>query len=302
AEEKQEQDRKTMQRDIAHALCFKPLSFSDLAARVTEKVGESDEFQRVLEDMTTYRPPEGLSDTGVFELKPEFLEMVDPFYAHYTRNHREEAEGILRKHLAQKTGKKPEDVVVEPKLPELKRGMFSDLHAFTSTPLFAQTVGAALNFAAGGKKNIETLQVSRVETFLNMVLHLTLLATNEDAKGDGFTKLAADPVCSLPGKEDGQSIVSLLVMLSGMEDYAACHSTIKHVLRQMQLRQPDKLSAATGHLGSLLDRADTGSPASLNTDEKEKKKQEALARQARVMAKMKEQQNSFLQTQGMSAF
>ncbi|KAI7510502.1 hypothetical protein KC347_g4270 [Hortaea werneckii] len=302
AEEKQEQDRRTMQRDIAHALCFKPLSFSDLAARVTEKVGESDEFQRVLEEMTTYRPPEGLSDTGVFELKPEFLEMVDPFYAHYTRNHREEAEGILRKHLAQKTGRKPEDVVVEPKLPELKGGMFSDLHAFTRTPLFAQTVGAALNFAAGGKNNIETLQVSRVETFLNMVLHLTLLATNEDAKGDGFTNLAADPVCSLPGKEGGQSIVSLLITLSGMDDYAACHSAIKHVLRQMQLRQPDKLSAATGHLGSLLDRADTGSPASLNTDEKEKKKQEALARQARVMAKMKEQQNSFLQTQGISAF
>ena len=40
-----EQHDKVLEHDIAHALCFKPLSFSDLAGRVTEKVGESDDFQ-----------------------------------------------------------------------------------------------------------------------------------------------------------------------------------------------------------------------------------------------------------------
>ena len=96
--------------------------------------------------------------------------------------------------------------------------------------------------------------------------------------------------------------LSRLVALSKMDDYAACHPTIKHILRKMQRRSPDMLSTLSGLLGGLFDRADTGSPASVSADDKDKKKQEALARQARVMAKMKEQQNSFMQNQGMSAF
>ena len=141
-----EQHDKVLQHDIAHALCFKPLSFSDLAGRVTEKVGESDDFSRVLETMTTYRPPEGLNDTGTFELKPDFIELVDPYYAHYSRNHREEAESVYKKHMARKTGKKAEDVVYEPNLQPIPTGLFASLSSFTATPLFAQVVATALNF------------------------------------------------------------------------------------------------------------------------------------------------------------
>lgn len=305
ADEKQQHD-KVLQHDIAHALCFKPLSFSDLAGRVTEKVGESDDFNRVLESLTVYRPPEGLSDTGTFELKHEFIELVDPYYAHYSRNHREEAEGIYKKHMGRKTGKKPEDVVYEPRLQALESGLFASLSAFTATPLFVQIVCAALNFAAGVRAYAPKTQVTRVETFLHMVLHLIMLATIEDSNGrrngdEGFIKLAASPSSRLHGK-NAETAVSLLVTLSGMDDYAACHPTIKHILRKMQLRQPEKLTIAIGPLGVALDRSETDSPASISTEDKEKKKQEALARQARVMARMKEQQNSFLQNQGLSAF
>jgi E3 ubiquitin-protein ligase UBR1 len=118
---------KILQHDIAHALCFKPLSFSDLNTRVTEKIADSDSFQRVLEDMTVFRAPEGMSDTGTFELKPEFVETVDPYYAHYSRNHREEAENVHKKHMARKTGKKPEEIVFEPKLQSLDGSLFKDL-------------------------------------------------------------------------------------------------------------------------------------------------------------------------------
>ncbi|TKA83265.1 hypothetical protein B0A55_00787 [Friedmanniomyces simplex] len=304
AADAKEQHAKTVRNDIAHALCFKPLSYSDLKARVTDKVSDSDEFAGVLASMTVYRPPEGMSDTGTFELKRDFVELVDPYYAHYSRNLREEAEGIYRKQVGQKTGKKAEDVVYEPHLEVIPSGLFADLAALTRTPLFVQVLCAALGYAVGIKTFAPNMQVTRVETFLHMVLHLAIVAMVEDrgqGREDGFTTLAATPVSRLDGRQ-GDTVVSLLVALSGMEEYAACHPTIKHVLRKMQRRSPDRLSTLSGLLGALFDRTDTGSPSSVSAEEKDKKKHEALARQARVMAKMKEQQNSFMQNQGMSAF
>ncbi|EMC96080.1 hypothetical protein BAUCODRAFT_34856 [Baudoinia panamericana UAMH 10762] len=299
-----ERSDRNLQRDIAHALCFKPLSFSDLKARLTDKVGDSDEFAQALQSMTNYRAPEGMSDTGTFELKAEYVEMVDPYYAHYSRNHREEAENIYKKHVARKTGRRPEDVVFEPKLPAIEAGLFAHLSAFTRTPLFVQIICAALGYAQCRRVLIPNMPATRVETFLHMVLHLVLLAVIEDRPGSGehgFTDLAATFIGDLAGDRN-ETIVLLLVTLSKKEEYAACHASIKHILRKMQLRQPDKLSTVMGPLSSVLDRSNTGSPASLPAEDKEKKKQEALARQARVMARMKEQQQSFMQNQGLAAF
>ncbi|WPH00160.1 e3 ubiquitin-protein ligase ubr11 [Acrodontium crateriforme] len=292
-----EQQERILQHDVAHALCFKPLSFSDLASRVTEKVGESDDFNRVLDDMTIYRAPEGLTDTGVFELKPEYIDLVDPYYAHYSRNHREEAENIYKQHVAQKLGKKAEDVVYEPNLQPIHSGLFKTLSAVTATPLFVQVLKSALQYAVGLRVHAPNMQSTRVESFLHMVLHLTMLATIEekdDSSNNGFSKLAAS--------QGDETLISLLLIIYRMEEYASCHATIKAILRKMQNRQPEKLGPAIGILGGALDRAETGSPASLSADDKERKKQEALARQARVMAQMKQQQNSFLQNQGMSLF
>lgn len=302
-----EQQDNNLKQDIAHALCFKPLSFSELTQKVTEKVEESDEFNRVLEMMTTYRPPEGLSDTGTFELKREYIELVDPFYAHFSRNYSEEAENIYKRYMAQKTGKKAEDVVFEPRLKHLDSGLFSNLAAFTSTGLFVQVVGAALNYVSNVKSVSEKVQSTRAESFLHIVLHLVLIAVIEDERidstGEGFVKLASSRPCTFKDTPQTQAtVVDMLVGLSGMDDYASCHPSIKLILRKMQLRQPEKLKTAMGPLAAILDRAETGSPASLSAEDKERKKQEALARQAKVMAQMKQQQNSFLQNQGLSAF
>ncbi|KAF2206769.1 hypothetical protein CERZMDRAFT_72050 [Cercospora zeae-maydis SCOH1-5] len=282
-----EQHDRVLQHDIAHALIFKPLSFSELASRVTEKVGESDDFNRVLESMTNFRQPEGLSDVGTFQLKPEYVALVDPYYAHYTRNSREEAEQVMKKHIAQATGKKLEDVVYEPHVTPIEEGLFKDLAAFTRTPLFVQILGAALNFAVNLEHVAPKVQVTRVETFLHMVLHLLLLAVLEDKTH------------SSPDTHPG--LVSFLTQLASMDEYASSHPTAKNVLRQMQLKRPDKIAhTATSQLAQLLDRSGTGSPASLSAEDKERKKQEAKARQAKIMAQMKAQQNSFLQNQGIA--
>nr|POE48021.1 e3 ubiquitin-protein ligase ubr11 [Quercus suber] len=301
-----DQHDRVLQHDIAHSLCFKPLSFSDLSSRVTERVGESDDFNRVLESMTVYRPPEGLTDSGTFELKPELIELVDPYYAHYSRNHREEAESIYRNHMARKLGRKAEEIVYEPRVQPIESGLFSDLPAFTATPLFAQVLYAALKFSVEAQVHAPKMQATRIETFLHMVLHLALLATLEDCDGsrerDSFVMLASSTLHH-DAPKDSQTVVAMLIKVSKMDDYASCHPAVKLILRKMQVRQPQQLTSLIGPLGTGLDRTVTGSPASmLGMEDKERKKQEALARQAKIMAQMKQQQNSFLQNQGLNDF
>jgi E3 ubiquitin-protein ligase UBR1 len=294
-DERTQHDR-ILQHDIAHALCFKPLSFSELGSRVTEKVGESDDFNRVLESMTKYRAPEGLSDTGTFELMAEYIELVDPYYAHYTRNQREEAETICKKHTARKTGQKAEDVVYEPKLARIDTGIFGQLSAFTRTPLFCQTIAAAVTFARDSAQGTGKLPSTRVETFLHTTLHLLLVALLEDRdEPDGsFTHFAT------LDRPNAPSLMKLLFEINASEQFPSCQPAILHVLRKMQVGPSSDPALAS--LAASLDRPHTSSPSTHSVEDKEKKRLAAKARQARIMAQMKQQQESFLQHQGLAGF
>ncbi len=130
----------SMRRDITHVLCFKPLSFNDIMQKLPDKFQEQEDFHRVLEEMTTFKPPEGISDIGTFELKPEYIEDIDPYIAHYNKNQREESENAYRRLMAKKTGKSAEDIVYEPKLRPISSGVFSGLADFTGTGMFAQII------------------------------------------------------------------------------------------------------------------------------------------------------------------
>ncbi|KAG2145789.1 hypothetical protein DEU56DRAFT_753863 [Suillus clintonianus] len=80
--------QRAIRREIVHALAAGPSSFTDLAKRVSERM-----------DVSHFRAPESTSDTGVYELKDEAYDEVDPFTFHYTRNKREEVEVILKNRL-----------------------------------------------------------------------------------------------------------------------------------------------------------------------------------------------------------
>jgi E3 ubiquitin-protein ligase UBR1 len=54
-----------MRRDITHVLCFKPLSFSEICTKLPDKFQDQEECQDILDEMTNFKPPEGLSDVGM---------------------------------------------------------------------------------------------------------------------------------------------------------------------------------------------------------------------------------------------
>lgn len=295
-----------LRKDIIHTLCFKPLSFSDLSQRLHERYQDYEEFSSVLEEMTNYRAPEGLTDSGMFELKPDYLEYVDPYNVSYNKNQRDEAENIFKVKMSKKTSKRPEDVVLEPKLRQINQGTFEGLSAFTRTPLFAQIIYHALGYTLVADRVTPKIPRTRVEAYLHVVLHLILVATHEDnTLYEDFTEESMESFIYLAlratpsRKVDGHlTIISELQKISVMDAYASCSAKIKHILRLFCRKRQVEFRLATTNLYFPYDRLDTGSPAvEIDIDAKKKL---ALERQKKVMAQFQQQQQKFMDNQGVT--
>ncbi|OAA64869.1 RING finger domain containing protein [Cordyceps fumosorosea ARSEF 2679] len=300
-----------MRRDIIHVLCFKPLSFNEICNKLPEKYQEQEDFHNVLDEMATFKPPEGVSDVGTFELRPEFVEEIDPYIAHYNKNQREESETAYRKKMAKKTGKSLEEIVYEPKHRPIPSGLFKNLGQFTGTGMFAQIIYYSLLYPLVAERFTPLVPVTRLETFLQVVLHLMLIAINEDGSseetqmGEGtnsFVLIALTRASRgnfMPDAQNARTIVSLLHILSTKEAFKSSHPKISLVLKRLKQRHLNAFQASLVHLGIAVDRVDTASPANASADEeRERRKKAALSRHAKVMAQFQEQQKSFMENQG----
>jgi E3 ubiquitin-protein ligase UBR1 len=294
---------RTMRRDIAHILCFKPLSYSELTSRLSDKVQNTDEFSEVLSEMTRFRAPEGLSDTGTFELKEQYLELVDPYILQYTRNQREEAETIYKNFMAKRTGKPAADIVFEPKLQPINSGAFKDLSNFTRTPVFTQIIYYLLGYALVSQTVTPHIPLTRVEAYVQFVLQLLLVAVLEDKSEqhewsqpapESFVTSVLTKHANV-GLNGRPTILSLLKSIAEIEEFKSCEPKIKLIFHRLKQRQQHTFIISSEALHMAVDRMDTASPASGgNLAEKELKKKQALERQARVMASFKAQQDKFM--------
>ena len=312
-----------IRRDIAHILCFKPLSFSDLNSRLglTDRSTDLEDFRDILEETTNYRAPEGLSDSGSFELKREYLSEIDPYTAHYTKNQRDEAEHAYRMWMAKRSGKPEADIVLEPKLRPIPSGIFSNLSAFTKTPLFAQIIYYSLAHPSHPHLSSQTPS-TRIEAYLQVVLHLLLAAVLEDDTSDDNE---ADVIGQSPSfilnvlqkaSELGSTIFDVLVKMLENEDIKGCHPKIRLILHRIKQRRPGSYETVLSSLYSKgkyppplpSDKLSFESPRTpLDGDQearerqsRELKKQQALDRQARVMAQFQQQQQNFLNNQDIA--
>jgi E3 ubiquitin-protein ligase UBR1 len=305
AEDNSESHLAAMRKDIAHVLCFKPLSFSDMTARLSDRIQNMDEFPAMLSEMTRFRAPEGLSDSGTFELKEEYLDLIDPYLHQYNRNQREEAENNYKTYMAKKTGKQVSDIVYEPKLRPILSGLFQDLSGFTRTSFFTQIMYYLLGYGLRAGGVTPTIPATRVETYIQFVLQLLLVAILED-KSEQYewsqdapssfvsSVLTKQAKRGLPGHP---TILSLLKTLQEKDMFKACEPKINLILHRLKQRQQNSFFIAAAALNMPSERMDTASPASFDIQDKELKKKQALERQAKVMAAFKEQQGKFMANQ-----
>ena len=314
-----EMQKAALRHDITHLLCFKPLSFSEINNRLGlgEKTSELEEFGDILDEMTTFRSPEALSDMGSFELKREYLADVDPYMAHYSKNQRDEAEHAYRTWMAKCLSKPESEVVFEPKLQPIPPGTFKDLSSFTKAPLFAQIIFYSLAHHMHPHLYTE-IPATRIEAFLQMVLHLTLVAVLDDrskedeihSPGPGGSFISS---VLTHQSELGSTIFEVLVKMLENAEIKGCHPRIRVIMHRIHQRQPrtynDAVSGLFAHGArrgtEAIERLGFDSPGTpLDSDQEAKdrqarelKKQQALDRQARVMAQFQQQQQNFMNNQ-----
>ncbi|KAH7907045.1 hypothetical protein BJ138DRAFT_1015142, partial [Hygrophoropsis aurantiaca] len=262
-----------VRREIVHALAMGPCSFTDLVKRVAERMVDDICFERVLKDVSHFRAPEGTADTGVYELKDEAYDEVNPFFYHYTRNKREEVEIVLKARLRKKTG--VADPVIVPHPLNIENGPFSILSSALESEALLQVIFYSIYNVLVLKQSTGTAPPSG-EAILDQAFHLIMLALVERASV--FSYLSA-----VKGFEDGKNLVDIICALEHEEDFKLYKARIEWILEQISKVVPEEVQARRKVIDTHAAVPDTETT----------KKKAAKARQEAIMAQMKAQQASF---------
>jgi E3 ubiquitin-protein ligase UBR1 len=290
-------------QEIIQALCFKPLTFSELNGKLTDQTSDMEGFQDVLQSLTVYRAPEGMTDSGTFRLKEEYLAQVDPYSVYYSKSQREESDTIVRTHISKSTGRKLEEVVFIPTIRPLKRGVFEKLPELIQSPLFVQIQVCMLEYLNEFDQiSQHEMKSPRLESLLHALLHLLLISVLEpaSARHQGFIDLALQQRTTFREGDKRVTLVEELLELlhAPSDNFTASKPRIQHLLAEIRQRRPQAfdsaLSQASQEKGWTSLLVDTSGQQQADAS---LKKQQARERQAKVMAAFKQQQNDFLEKQ-----
>ena len=259
-----------VRREIIHALAVGPCTFTDLTKRVAERLVDDACFERVLQEVANFRPPESTADSGVYELKVEAYDEVNPFFYHYTRNKREEVEAILRNHY-KKLG--IADPVIVPKPLGIIDGAFVALPDVYESEVLLQIIFYSIynllvmTEAAGSSP-------PSGEAILDQAIHLIMLALVD--RGSAFSHLT-----TVKSYEGGKNLIDVLCMLEHHNIYRTYKARCAWILTELEKHVPEDVRS----------RRTPDSDKSSDVDEA--KKRAAKARQDAIMRQMKAQQASF---------
>ncbi|KNC99335.1 uncharacterized protein SPPG_05583 [Spizellomyces punctatus DAOM BR117] len=329
-----------MRREIIHHLAVQPqgLAYSELQKRIPERLVDSapesphgKSFDDVLAELSDFTFPEGMSDHGTYELKPEYYEEVDPWFWHYTRNQREEMEELLTKRAGKRPQRGPlaeEDYIRPPRLQPIP---ITTGHQALGNLVKGEAFVRVLFFALWntlGRPDDKVIDVAGVKsaTLVAEAIRLLMLGVQVERmeRGTGsadmqlprFIDLVTEVQISVPiGTRSGESReakqMTLLQFLLHIMDRVTEEEIKEHTARlRWLLRSFEELGSeltrgviAEYRQHAINERAGTPvSDTASASDERERKKvaakAAAKARQAAIMAQFAQAQKSFMETYG----
>lgn len=262
-----------IRQEIIHTLCFKPISFSTLLNEMPEHISAEKKLEAVLQSVADYHPPKTCNDTGIYKLKSHVYRELNPYYAHYTSNKREEAIKCVKETLAKKKGKSLQEVYIRPSVASLDHTAHSELYGFVESRIFVLFLNNTL-------KHVEQEGVAKSESMLDLVLHLVHICSLTPS---------ADKMISAVFHEN-QSMGSTLYRMLSQDQFKGYHSKIRSILRNC----PTVDSVVPEFSASVIE--ESGDPQG-EESALERKKKHALLRQKKIMAKFKRQQEEFASKQ-----
>jgi E3 ubiquitin-protein ligase UBR1 len=211
-----------IRRELIHALASGPCVFTDILKRLAERMVDDVRFEGILNEVANFKSPESTSDSGLYELKDELYDEVDPFFHHFNRNKREEVSSILRDRIKKKTG--ISDPVLIPRALGIQGGPFT---AVSSALLSESLLRIVYHSIANVIRQTDFAGAipASADAILDQALYLVMLGVVEHNRE--FADLGCQHVC--------HESLTLLDILSAFEDHS-------------------KFKAYTARVGWVLDR------------------------------------------------
>lgn len=260
-----------VRHELIHYLALGPCTYSDLTKQIPERFTDHGCFDRELAHVAHFRKPDGSADHGLYELRTEFFSDVRPFFHHYSRNQREQAEQVLQE-KRQQGSRLP---MYQPsQLHALANTPFQTLAEVFVSPVLADMLNHALSFALA--------QHEPPDTLMNVILHL--VAQGVEEKGKAFADVLCEPRTAGAAQQDTPNLLALLLRASHAPHVAGYRAKVAYILERVAVWVPE----AAEH----MQRAEKRPTNATHADDARRKA--ARARQEAILQKFSAQQQSLL--------
>ncbi|KAI7861885.1 hypothetical protein BDF14DRAFT_1862837 [Spinellus fusiger] len=291
-------------------------AYSELLRLVPDSLSEHESFETQLNLLANYKAPDGMDDHGLFVLKKEFQNEINPYYWHYTRNHREEAFEVLKSKVRDTPSSSPEskeEVLVVPSVKKIASGPFKHLGDFLHSHIFCQIVLYAL-------WNCKLLKDAKTENLLDEALYLAMTAvvdensayydqtsaskSNHDQTSQsmlqGFVQHAAYdsyPIKTSDIELEQSTLLKVLLCCIDSTDMRHIHKRCTFIVEKIELSASDEIKEFISqwrgdNASSIASKVNTVSDSQANY---ESKKAAAKARQAAIMNQFAQAQSKFME-------
>jgi E3 ubiquitin-protein ligase UBR1 len=174
-----------VRREIVHFLALSQGTYSDLTKHISDRFTDHSSFDRMLAQVSNFRAPDGTADLGMFELRDECYDEVQPFFFHYTRNQREKADDVLRERHRKRNGGQQAAADAYVAVPARRlapgQGIFiGSLHSALTSPVLIRIATAALE--RWGVSGDPAMPEPYVDAALQLLMHVLIERGAEGAR------------------------------------------------------------------------------------------------------------------------
>lgn len=263
---------------ICYALCGEPKSYSSLKAELGHSTTNLPEFDDLLRECAEYSPPTGLYDFGVYRLKPELYEKLDPLSLHLDSSEFLSIAESLTTNIAKNKKVDEKKVVLFPEISACKSSFVnSNIGRFTRTKEFAKLIYKLLQVALN----------SLDELFLPHLLHLVHAVLIDDEMINGSSHLA-EYFVAIP-------ISDLLLSIAESTMSASIILKADFLLDQFVTKDNRIMESLIDCFGEDHVQSYKKRKVGLFETEADKRKRLAEERKERVMKKFARQREKFIQ-------
>ncbi|KAG0045707.1 hypothetical protein BGZ83_009072 [Gryganskiella cystojenkinii] len=297
-----------IRREIVHGLCLKPIAYSELAKRIPERLTEHVKFDDTLKELASYRAPDGIADHGLYELKDQFFDEVDPYFIHFSRNNSEEAEEILKSRIVKKSGNTIKTPQILPRLSKIERGPFQNLGDIMHTKAMTQILFYTF-------WNVKAEPKIKSDTIIDQAAYLMQIAVldpNSDAARNieqnlsggssgegmgGFMRHATFekfPVIVNGNERVRLTLLSILIQRADDPAYKSIQPKLHFVLKEFETFGSIEAQTIVGQWKASKGPLESDDSGTSEMAEAERRKKANQERQAKIMAQFAQQQQSFM--------